>query len=100
MPSRVNTMTGTHTKWMISLVWFRWLSLYFASRVSIARGGVVLSMVVSGPCGAVMVVAEILHRGARQAARIAPMSFVPLPSAARKRCFDPVVDQRTRLLVL
>lgn len=47
-----------------------------------------------------MVVAEILHRGARQAARIAAMSSVPLPSAARKRCFDPVVDQHTRLLVL
>lgn len=28
------------------------------------------------------------------------MSSHPLPPAARKRCFDPVVDSRTRLLVL
>ncbi|WGG53649.1 hypothetical protein [Rugamonas sp. DEMB1] len=34
----MNTITGTQTKWMISLVGFRWLSRYLASRVSMVRG--------------------------------------------------------------
>src|SRR5471032_1111538 len=41
-PSSVNTMAGTQMKWINSLVWFKWLSLYCASSVLIALGSVIL----------------------------------------------------------
>ena len=46
----------------------------------------------------------ILHRARVWAARIAGMNpsskLLPVTEGARKRCFDPVVDANTRLLVL
>jgi len=48
MPSSENTMSGTQTKWINSLVGLRWLSLYWASREWMLRDGAVWSMGVSG----------------------------------------------------